>query len=147
MLYVSARCGWTPLHYACQFGFFDQHRQQAAAARVLLDKRADIQARTNSGWTPLMIAVQTTVALAFRPPPCLVGGSMTSLLKEVAVLCPDIFETAPIICEAQPARLMVPYHLHRRQDNGYKLKIFRYLFAMLLLPLETSKKKKTRHLS
>ncbi|KAK3380887.1 hypothetical protein B0H63DRAFT_376903, partial [Podospora didyma] len=51
--------GWTPLHYACQFGFSDEHRDQAAAARVLLDNKADVHARTNSGRTALMIAIQS----------------------------------------------------------------------------------------
>jgi ankyrin repeat protein len=41
--------GWTPLHFACSKG-------RPACARVLLDCGADVNARIDSGRTPLMLA-------------------------------------------------------------------------------------------
>jgi len=49
--------GWTPLHYACHFGFSRRQTKQADAVRVLLDHGANIHARTVSGITPLLLAV------------------------------------------------------------------------------------------
>ncbi|KAK4156587.1 ankyrin repeat-containing domain protein [Chaetomidium leptoderma] len=49
--------GWTPLHYTCLFGLWGEPGGQVAAARLLLEKGADIRARTKQGWTPLSLAV------------------------------------------------------------------------------------------
>ncbi|HEU4851066.1 MAG TPA: ankyrin repeat domain-containing protein [Telluria sp.] len=45
------RAGWTPLHYAAASG-------QAEIAKLLLERRADIDARAPTGATPLMMAAQ-----------------------------------------------------------------------------------------
>ncbi|KAM7208307.1 ff7e848e-065a-48d5-bce0-8fa9aa0ca199, partial [Naviculisporaceae sp. PSN 640] len=56
---VNARdwWSWTPLHYACHFGFRRRQADQADAVRMLLDHGADIHARSDSGITPLLLAV------------------------------------------------------------------------------------------
>lgn len=59
-LAVDARdeTGWTPLHYACLWGFWGERSGQAVTARILIDEAgADVRARTKGGWTPLGLAV------------------------------------------------------------------------------------------
>lgn len=65
------RAGWTPLHYAAAGGHAD-------IAALLLDRQADIDARSPTGTTPLMMAAQegqqAVVRLLLR------RGADTSLL-------------------------------------------------------------------
>ncbi|KAJ4288706.1 hypothetical protein N0V88_007240 [Collariella sp. IMI 366227] len=103
------RRGWTPLHYACLFGLWNEPLAPVVTARLLLQNGANVRARTHNGWTPLALAV-------IAGNPWLVG-----LLLDCGAHLRDLFipRAAAAGAESAPTLVQVGRILIVRRDRPY----------------------------